>query len=143
MYGHFGIVPRGDHPNGGNKMRLDIYNCEIKPKARPRFGYGGTIYSPTKKSEDALAWRLCDAVIHEYGQKISYDHPVQVKIAIYSRQPLRGDSDNYAKTVLDALEKAGILENDKLVKELQIKLWSGLSPRLIVEIVPIEPAKVN
>lgn len=123
-------------------MLFEIPGYKAIPKARPRLGRYGNIYSPTRNSEECLAW-LFRAAVQEYSPKLPYRHPVRVEIIISSRKTLRGDSDNYTKTVLDALEKAGILENDKLVKELQVKLWTGLSPKLTVEIVPIEPARVN
>ncbi len=82
---------------------------KITPKARPRVA-GGHAYLP-KRYRD---WK--DAAIASLRQQLPSDWVprcgVAITIAISGKQ--RGDADNIAGAVLDALVQAGVLEDDRL-----------------------------
>lgn len=72
----------------------------VEPKARPRLGRNGNVYSPCK-GEESLAW-----IIRAGAGTWSTTVPVKVTFEVaYSR----GDLDNYVKTILDALQKSGVV----------------------------------
>lgn len=79
----------------------------VVPKARPRFK-GGRAYLPQNYRDwmnDAVSFLLTQS-----RPAIPINHPVQVSITL--KQP-RGDLDNLAGAVLDALVNAAILEDDR------------------------------
>lgn len=103
------------------------------PTPRPRFVTRGkfvSTYYPkdyveyAKKLESLL---VIDDI--EYDQ---YDFPVEVRITVGAKRPKttklfapKPDVDNYAKGVLDAITKAGIWEDDTLVRSLHVqKTWA-------------------
>ena len=100
----------------------------IKPKGRPRKAKQGHFYSPTSGHEEdvALLMRsLCKEVVDELCRveiDISKDW---CRVVIFDLQEhkktFNADIDNLGKTVLDSLEKAGILKNDRYVRELEIR----------------------
>lgn len=55
-----------------------------------------------------------------YGKLETYDVPVRVEYIFHMKGKLDSDGDNMEAGVNDILEKAGILKNDKLIRE-----WSG------------------
>lgn len=103
----------------------------IQPRAkgRPRVLKSGGVYTPHVKREEDLALLMRSA----WGGKDPIDYPVSVEIDLGKgwcgltiralpehKKILRGDLDNYAKTILDAAEKATVLENDRYVRQLHI-----------------------
>lgn len=104
-------------------------------KGRPRLGRGGT-YTPaaTREFEALVAWharamrlRLGGATVH-------------VTIELWSRTPLRGDIDNYAKAVLDGLQKGGAIDNDRQVASLQVQFVIGSEDKTVVHLRPLADA---
>jgi len=85
-----------------------ILTGKITPKARPRLGSGGA-YLPSKYR----AWKN-DAIAQLFGQRQGLP-PIskcQIEIEIGGKQ--RGDCDNIAGSILDALVQANILVDDRL-----------------------------
>lgn len=53
--------------------------------------------------------------------------------------PCRGDVDNYAKSALDALTQAGVIQDDRLVVELSVIKWAGPVPGLDIRVDIVHP----
>lgn len=99
------------------------------PKARPRFVRTGAIYSPSNDAEAEMAALIARSY---KGQKIETD--CAITICLYKdrteisfrpqpgRRKHRGDIDNIAKFVLDAIVKSGILKDDRIVKSLVVEI---------------------
>ena len=98
-------------------------------KQRARKGNGGWYTpKPTRDYEEAVAW-VCRAQRERFG-----DQPVKVSIVLsadgatvhVSPSDLAisgpGDLDNYAKSILDGMQKGGLFKNDKQVVELQVSV---------------------
>jgi Holliday junction resolvase RusA-like endonuclease len=114
-------------------MRLVI---PIRPMAykRVRSGGGNRIYNPPEYRD----WKNNVRMLARYARTSgkTTDLPVSVDITLFSdrieaeiievtdrdfaRQGMRGDIDNYAKAVLDALEGVGFL-NDRQVRHLTVR----------------------
>jgi len=112
------------------KLLYNVRLCVVpKPKERPRKGKYGNFYSPTAKHEQDLALMMRVGI----GDRDIKDN-CRVEIDIGDewfevriwelrehKRIHKWDLDNAGKTVLDSLEKAGILKNDRYVRELEIK----------------------
>jgi len=114
-------------------MRLDI-KIPWKPhaKQRPRVA-NGHAYTP-KATRDAEA-RILAAVQAELATSFEkFDGPIAVEIGLsndhfylsvtecddYKERKLRGDIDNYAKTILDSLNGV-VWEDDKQIGYLEMR----------------------
>ena len=114
---------------GGAKLNYQLTG-NITPKARPRLGRGGA-YLPSKYRD----WKE-DAII----ELLSQSRPSQplekatISIAIGGKQ--RGDLDNIAGSILDALVQAGILLDDRIsvVSKLSIEHFAWLPPGANIEL---------
>ena len=115
------------------KIKL-LYRLEgsIAPKARPRFSRHA--YLP----ESYRQWRN-DAELQLLAQGIP-PHPLgksSIEIILAGKHSRRGDCDNIAGSILDALVAVGILKNDNLanIPELSIALHhSKESPIALIKI---------
>ena len=60
----------------------------------------------------------------QWGERSPIPHPVSVSISLRGKHSRRGDLDNIAGAILDALQDAGVLQNDnsKAVPSLSIRL---------------------
>lgn len=89
---------------------------------RPRLGKNGNAYSPSSKPEESLAWMIRAQLSHQPDTPtLPFKQPCGVYIElVFTDHPPRADIDNIAKFVLDALQKAGVYSNDKLVHSLSI-----------------------
>lgn len=110
----------------------------VVPKARPRGNANGCYYLP----ERYRLWREETAVILRQQMPVGfqgYDTPVSVSIRCYGKW--RGDADNIAGAILDALVDVQVLPNDSLNYVQQLSF--GVVPekkknkRLIIEIKPL------
>lgn len=101
--------------------RCEIYIEGVpRPKERPRLRAGGGFTPPaTRGWEEVVTW----AAISQGARRVfsSWDGEYAVDVTIYHAKVLRGDLDNYLKAILDGLQTAGVLRNDKLVRELTIR----------------------
>jgi Holliday junction resolvase RusA-like endonuclease len=112
------------------------------PQGRPRFARNGRTYTATADKEwherVVSEWRRCS------GRRI-LDGPYEVVIKIHEPRPkshktvagelshagrkapipTRGDLDNYAKGVLDALVRQEVIPDDRYLVELRVsKQWA-------------------
>jgi Holliday junction resolvase RusA-like endonuclease len=94
---------------------------EPVPTARPRVGRWGTYYPPTTKAWKEKADELLPSI------PFVFDGLVKVVLVFNCTKPRtgklrtpRGDVDNYAKGMLDAITKKGWWTDDTLVQELQV-----------------------
>lgn len=112
----------------GRKHSFTV-NRRPKAKGRPRATKTGHVYTPktTREYENAVK----DAFLASGGEKFHgnvsvninvYSHHVEVEIEEIDGEPskLRGDLDNYVKSILDGLNKHAYLD-DKQVHE--IRAW--------------------
>jgi Holliday junction resolvase RusA-like endonuclease len=92
--------------------------------ARPR-SHGARHFTPQRvlDAEEAIAWHVRAELVR--GHFTFTDQPCRLDIVLWSKTMLRGDVDNYAKTVLDGLEKSGAIENDRQVRELVVRFVVG------------------
>lgn len=96
------------------RINLEIPGRPIaKQRARAR---GGQFYTPaaTRNFEDMVAFIARAVPARDLSGEIS------VEIAIRTRRALRGDVDNYAKSILDGIVKGGLLRDDREITSLCI-----------------------
>lgn len=97
---------------------MAYYKIEIQtrpvPKARPRLGANGRMYTPrkTKEFEELIGWTTRSVV------RKPIEKPVKVNIDVYSKT--KADIDNVAKAILDGLSGVAFLD-DRQVVELRIR----------------------
>jgi Holliday junction resolvase RusA-like endonuclease len=105
-------------------------NGKITPKARPRLG-NGRAYLPSKYRD----WKA-DAI----AQLLTQSRPPQpidkASIAISVGRGQRGDLDNIAGAILDALVQSGILLDDRIsvVNKLSIEHFPDSPPGASIEL---------
>lgn len=124
-----------------------MYTCRIElapvPAARPKVPRNGRPYYP----KTYAAWR------EEAAALISYDGepmagPLAARIRMVCKRPQRpkdciprGDVDNFAKAVMDALTAAGAWGDDVQVVDLRITKRYAEKGEMPHSIVSIEEAK--
>jgi len=98
------------------------------PKGRPRVAAGGHAYTPrrTRDFEELVAWHARGAR-RRFGRQ-----PLAVEIELWSQRPLRGDLDNYVKSILDGLERGGLFVNDRQVVSSRAAFVVGAPDEKIV-----------
>lgn len=100
---------------------------EPVPKGRPRV-VGRRTYTPlaTVQAETVLGWAARKAM----GGQPPLTGPLAVDLAFSTtRAALRGDLDNLAKLVLDAMNKI-VYVDDRQVKQLVIDVYEGRAQSL-------------
>jgi len=102
-----------------------IRDFEVKPKARARvFWREGKIqkFTPTASLEKHLAWTIIaeKMKIPDFEMICSI---CGIDIVIFSRTTLKGDCDNYQKLIFDAIEKAKVVQNDRLFRDCRIRIF--------------------
>jgi Holliday junction resolvase RusA-like endonuclease len=117
-------------------MILFILNGVVVPKARPRVTANGTFMPPRYREwkRDAITALTLQAIEMHLGQPLTH---AAVSITLVGKHPRRGDLDNIAGSVLDALVQSGVLKDDSLsvVSSLAIALqWSKETPAVQIEI---------
>lgn len=104
------------------------------PKGRPRLNRKtGTLYTPktTKVYEDCVA-----LVAQASRTRYSIDIALDVQMTIFTSKKSVGDADNIAKSVLDGMQRGGLIEDDSQVWELGIKRVRSSNPRVEVLVTP-------
>ena len=73
------------------------------------------------KSQAALSWQaaMVGQLVVAHAQRPAITTAVGVTLYVY-RVRNTGDTDNFVKPVLDALQSAAVLVNDRLVSELHV-----------------------
>lgn len=117
-------------------VRIKLENYRVRPKERPRAGRG-KFYSPSSRREDSLAW-----LIREQAKGVApFTSPIAVHLGIYARGQVRGDLDNYEKFVWDALQKSGVIANDRIIKACSCRVFEGSgedSLEIVVDLLEAE-----
>jgi crossover junction endodeoxyribonuclease RusA len=98
-------------------------------KKRPRLGRNNNIYTPrkTKEYEELVGWKAREVI------KEPLKGNVAVYITIYGGSRIQGDLDNYAKSILDGMNKIAY-EDDKQICSLSIQRISDKEERVEIEI---------
>lgn len=135
-------------------------------KGRPKFtsvGGFGRAYTPAKTARwETRAAKTIATAWRALGNTVPVERPVTVKVLAVAERPKRlqrkkdpsgqmwraekPDADNCAKAALDALQKAGVVSDDKVVVRLEV--WSlyvakGQEPHVAIYVtdcldVPVE-----
>ena len=114
------------------------------PASRPRVTKWGTYYTATYKDWKTAAqgfFPQCPEVLQgalAVELSVICKRPVKLTIAIP-----KGDVDNYAKAALDAVNDAGLWEDDKQVTHLTVSkryAQPGETPRTIITIRRLDNA---
>ncbi|WP_052056148.1 RusA family crossover junction endodeoxyribonuclease [Myxosarcina sp. GI1] len=102
----------------------------VVPKARPRVTRQGT-FLPQKYRD----WKE-GAIAELLSQRTRYKSLEEVTISIKLYGTCRGDLDNIAGAILDALVQAGIIKDDRvsLVKALSVKHCGGKIQKVDINI---------
>ena len=101
-------------------MKITLHNYLPIACARPRLGKFGNVYSPSSVAEKSLAWMMRANMEEEQGEYLPLQGELMICIVIEYSQRLNGDVDNIAKFIMDATQKAGIINNDKQFCSLAI-----------------------
>lgn len=108
----------------------------IIPKARPRGTSTGRHYLPDnyRQWKDSAIWELQRQ--HQGG---AIAVPVKIEITLKGKHSRRGDADNIAGAILDAMVQAGIIKDDNLTRIPSLKielLYSGDRPEAHIKVEP-------
>lgn len=120
----------------GQEFKIVIDGYVPVPCERPRIGKNGNVYSPTAKHERQLAI-LMRSSANSQRVPIPFKQDVAVELHVFCQRK-RGDIDNQLKTVLDALQKAGIFIDDKQVVESYVRIVKGDEERTSVVVEAVE-----
>ena len=110
---------------------------ECKSCPRPRHGRHGS-YMPS----DYTKWKRSTAALIRSGWKLDpLDQPLTLSVDMVFARPKRlqrkkdpdgrlprcskADTDNYLKSVMDAIETAGVVRNDSLFWNVSARQWYG------------------
>lgn len=115
-------VPIRQHDPEQREPQVFLVAGRPRPKARPRIVRSGDatvrVYTPSGAHEQALAWEF------RAQRRYKVSGPVGVAITIVE-QRWRGDIDNLAKLILDALTKAEVWSDDRQVESLLVARHHG------------------
>lgn len=79
---------------------------------------GGRIYTPPATRAYQAQVAFCSrATRKQFGRR-----KVAVEIAFYVSYDLRGDIDNYIKSIMDGMQKGGIIDNDRQIRHIDAKV---------------------
>jgi len=109
-----------------NRKHTQTFRFKPKVKQRPRLGRRGRVFTPVQTLE-------FERLVNEAYDGFCAEKPVSLSISLYKDKftvtvteydtlepsPLRGDIDNYAKSILDGLNGVAYTD-DKLVYKLQV-----------------------
>lgn len=109
-----------------NRKHHQTFWFKPKVKQRPRLGRRGRVFTPAQTLE-------FERQVREAYEGFCADKPVSITISLYKEKftvtvtecgtlepsPLRGDIDNYVKSILDGLNGVAY-EDDRLVYKLQV-----------------------
>ncbi len=103
---------------------------KITPKARPRLGRGGA-HLPANYRD----WKE-SAITELISQSLPTNPLVKAEVSISIGGKQRGDLDNIAGAILDALVQSGILLDDRLsvVSKLTVEHFPKLPPGANIEL---------
>ena len=124
-------------------MKLIIEGPPVTKKNSPRIlrtRHGGRFVAPSARYEAWEKW----ALLQLGGQMVrarapTIETPVNLRALIY-RKRNAGDLDNYLAAICDALQKARVVRNDKLIAghDGSRLLVHRERPRVEIELTPLE-----
>lgn len=118
------------------KLTLVLDDYCLRPKARPRH-HQGKIYTATSKSERSLALE-----VRLLSGGVCFSGKVKVSCVQETTHQAPGDIDNMLKTMLDALQKSGVVANDRSVKACEFFCVENQEKnRLKIEVSHLEGQK--
>lgn len=138
-------------------MKVLFVEGEPVPKARPRMGKGGNVFTP--RTTTAAEKKIRAAWVAEYGAEPE-DGPVQIFLT-FRYPPLtswpkwkkeaaektriskatKPDIDNLAKTVMDALNGIAYTDDSRVAWLSAKKCYTTEPQGTLIEIVPVKPMK--
>lgn len=109
-------------------IRISIPGRQI-PKARPRFGRGGKVYTPrkTRQYEELVGWYAKQCIPEPFTGDI------QLHIKVYVRNNVFPDIDNIAKAIMDGLNGVAY-KDDKQVMGLSVQRIKDGEERVEIEL---------
>lgn len=113
-------------------IRFEIAGAPV-PKSRPIHG-SGRVYTPraTREYEEWVAMSARAARARVGDEQVEVSLELHHDLVVVELQPIteelrwmpRGDLDNYAKSILDGLQRGGVFTNDRQVVELHVRtVW--------------------
>lgn len=114
--------------------------------ARPRINKNGTRYKEPKTAEYMALVTLRALQEMKLQRWPLHGGPDTKGFGVYIRvvrNKSRGDIDNYSKGVLDALTRASVWEDDRLVLAASIEILRSTRPRLEVRISAMSNGEVE
>jgi len=125
------LLRRAPTPRVGQPVKFTAPGAPV-PKARPRLGRRGRVYTPQKTVN-------FEARVQLYALRAGMrpaTGPMYMQIDFYMENRRTRDLDNLAKAVLDALNGTAYAD-DNQVKELRVrKFLDRDNPRVNVECIP-------
>lgn len=114
-------------------FKADIKDFRLIPCVRmTRFSKWSKRAQAYLKNQEDLAWRFKTQVKGPYPL---IDQPCILSAVIYLSHRRRVDLDNLLKSIQDALQKAGIVENDYLIVGYdRVRLYRGEWDQVIVNL---------
>lgn len=117
------------------------------PKARPRLGRRGRVFTPQKTLDYEALVAVCarQSIPEGWSLEDSY----HVTAVFYYDSNVFGDLDNTAKSILDGLNQASVWLDDKHVSRLTVERDFSAEPRAYVTVqsvpkqVHVKPKKVS
>lgn len=124
-----------------NALRFTVPGPPV-PQARARSRYSGRPYMPRK----SRAYQAHVAIVAWNAMCLSLPRwpvggagPFAVSLEVY-RAADRGDADNYAKGVKDAMTRARVWDDDRHVTSLTVRMFVDRErPRVEVEVTRLSP----
>ena len=114
--------------------------CAVKKNNKRVFKrHGRTI---VLSSEKVLAWeRLALPLIIRAKTRPMIDFPVEARFKFYFKnRQHEPDVSNLTEAPQDLLQKAGVIQNDKLIVRIVAEKFFGEEPRTEIELWPYEAA---
>ncbi len=107
-------------------------------KARPRVTRSGHCFMPNKYTKWKKDFGL--RAIYGWGASGQVNRPFGISIAIVTKSgKMRSDIDNCAGSILDALQDAKLIGNDRDCRQLSVSLRQGKVPVIAVTIQECAP----
>lgn len=103
------------------------------PKARPRLGRGGRVFTPQKTVDYENLVANCARA--QLPRNWRLDGQYHIDITVWLNSNVFGDLDNMVKSICDGLNHAGVWDDDKYVCSLTAKrVFGDLEPQVDVQV---------
>jgi Holliday junction resolvase RusA-like endonuclease len=103
------------------------------PCERPRFAKGRTYLPAKSRKYQSLVATYADTAAEQAGWLIDIDHRYAIDIRVY-RQALRGDWDNFAKSICDGLKGVAWPDDRQVLSALVQLELDRANPRVEVTV---------